>query len=133
MAKLPTAVLRHRHSGERRIVDLPVYGCDIARWRDWALVTTRRGAASADIVERALAEHAANADRLAHSGDRRRAFEARRLSPRAEADDWRRLPWFSARALVKRRTGTLPRDKAHAEALMDDPSPEGSGPQGDAS
>lgn len=126
MAKLPTAVLRHRRSGERRIVDLPVYGRDIARWRDWALVTTRRGDAPADIVERALAEHAANADRLAASNDHQRAFAARRLSPRAVADDWRRLPWFSARALVKRRTGTQPRDKAHAQALMGDLSPEAS-------
>lgn len=35
-----------------------------------------------------------------------------------EEKDWRKLPWFRARNHVRDKTGTMPKNKAHAEELM---------------
>ena len=128
MPRLPTVKLCHRRNGDVRKVNLAEYARDLARWSDWKLITTQRGDAPPDIVEQAIREHDINVHRLRDPAeqhkrsDHRRAFEARSIEVRPPAEpapeDWRALPWFAARAAVKRRTGTLPRDKAHAEKLM---------------
>ncbi len=136
MPRLPTVVLRHRRSGDIRKVNLPEYARDVVRWQDWRLLTSRRGDAYSDVVRAAAQEYDSNRHRLsdpgeqAIRGDHARAAAARAITvtptepeppsdvESAKDENWRSMPWFSARAVVKARTGVLPRNKAHAEALM---------------
>lgn len=135
MAKLPTIKLAHRRSARVRIVNLAEYSFDLGRWADWKIVSVRHGDAPDEVARDALREWKINTQRLrspaeqARRKDHARAYQEREIEvstrtlPRSgpsapAAADWRGMRWFAARAYVKRVTGTAPRNKAHAERLM---------------
>ena len=126
--RLPTVKLRHR-SGKVCRVNQTDYVRDIARWvaGGWNVVGTSHG----DAPDEEVAWHARQSDiekyrrtdpaEMKTRGDARRAFEARRIEVRTEQPDdvdWRTLPWFERRALVKKQTGVSPKTAEHAERLM---------------
>ena len=126
--RLPTVKLRHR-SGKVCRVNQTDYARDIARWvaGGWKVVGTSHGdAPDAEVAWYArqsdIEKHRrTDPDEMKTRGDARRAFETRRIevsSKQLDAVDWRTLPWFKRRALVKKQTGELPKSAEHAERLM---------------
>lgn len=127
--QLPTVELRHRGTGAVRIVNQTDYARDIAAYRDFEIVAMRGGDASDEEVritgrqsDVELARRRNPASSASQDEARAQAASALTLSSAVANDeaapDWRRLTWFAARQHVRRATGVLPKDKAHAEALM---------------
>jgi hypothetical protein len=126
---LPTVELRHRRSGDIRIVNQTDYARDIAAYRDYEILSLKGGDASDEEVRLARQQSEVELVRRRNPAspaaqDEARAQAARALTlssvaaPAEAPADWRHLNWFAARQHVRRLTGVLPKDKAHAEALM---------------
>lgn len=122
MAKLATVKLRHRTNGKKRIVNAFDYARDIAKWRDWRIITQQRG--DADVGTEHLAKIESNIDKARKTvpsevhkrGDRQRAYDQRKVEI---TTDWRSKPWFARRKYVGEVTGTVPKNAEEAETLME--------------
>lgn len=146
MPRLPTITLRHKRSGKIEKRNQMEYAANIGKWAtsDWEILTRQRGDATDAQVREAQREWKVNKHRSTDPkeqkwrGDQERAFKERAIKdnvvtirdeveppsdvePASEPDDsWQTLPWFKARAWIKARTGTLPKNKEHAKELMKD-------------
>ncbi len=126
MAKLPTVKLRHKKTGRQIIINQTDYAADVAKYRDYESPSMRRGDATDEQVLNDLAEAEINRQRKKSparqkwSGDAERAHEAHSIAHH-DVVTWEGIKdqrWFKLRNRVKELTGTMPKNKVEAEALM---------------
>ncbi|MDP6352928.1 MAG: hypothetical protein QF926_08030 [Alphaproteobacteria bacterium] len=127
--RLTKLKMRHRRTRARRNINAFDYAMNIVAWAEWERIGERRGDAPGDVLDRAVREAEVN---LARTREPERDVRPRQYAERAitvagaareieaqrEIPNWRAMPWFKARALVRDLCGTLPRNKAQAEDLM---------------
>lgn len=82
MARLPTIKLRHRRSGEIKIINQTDYARDVAAYaRDWQIMTLKHGNAADDEVIRAALESDINKFRLENPAEQKwRGDQDRRMA-----------------------------------------------------
>ena len=147
MSKVPTYKLKHRKTGESLIVNQYDYNRDIARYKDYKLVSERRGDATVKQLdfsnEQSDIEKQRREDpeRERKFGDKERAAQDRSLAghdvktgaqdeqpeaqPEAQpevavADDWEGLPWIERRQYVHNLVGKFPANMEEARKLVDE-------------
>jgi len=136
MPRLPTVTMKHRKTGRIKTVNVTDYARDIAGWKDYERISETRGNATDKEVKLAALESDDVKKRLADPkrekkfGDHRRAQEhnASKTNVVTEAPEhgtmedpapaWRNMPWMEQAKFVREVTGTYPRSKKQAEALM---------------
>lgn len=82
--KLPTVKLKHRRTGEIKIVNQTDYARDVTGNSDWKIITLQRGDAPDDVVDFARRQSDKTLHRRLYSkygkGDRDRAFAERSMA-----------------------------------------------------
>lgn len=126
--RLPTVEMYHKKSGKTRIVDATVYAIEYLSNPNWTTISPkvsgyREGGAPKNVVLEAVREYELNRHRMEDPqegrkrGDLARAYEDKKITVRSELN-WRGMPWHKRRAYIKEQTGTMPKNKVHAEELM---------------
>lgn len=129
MPRLPTVKLVHKKTGKRQIVNQTDYARNLGAWDDWKIQSMKHGdATDAEVIEAAVESDinetrldAVGADKWRGDRDRKQAEQAvvvttetaAALKPIDMAQKWPEL-----RKAIHERTGVWPKNKAHANELV---------------
>lgn len=128
MARLPTVKLVHKRTGATKIVNATDYQANLNGWPDYTILGVRRGDATTEqVVEDAAQKEIERQRRTAPTrearfGDKERAQKTASMPATQNVVTevpFKDRPFAELKELAETKTGTKPRNKAHALRLLE--------------